>query len=166
MLDFLFDYLNNRREMAQVSSKPLKKEINEQVFELLLRIFTQTYSRKKAIEFLDDLLSPTEKVVLAKRLAIALLLEKGYGYEEVERILHVSMSTIASVNIKLKHKGEGYRYFVSRALKEEKVKKLWEKLEDLVLDMGSIGGKGSSGWGQPRRGVHKKRWEKSTPISD
>jgi Trp operon repressor len=81
--------------MAQISRKPLRKEIYEQVFELLIRIFTDSYSRKDAANLLDDLLSPTEKIVLAKRLAIALLLAKDYGYEEIKEILHVSMPTIA-----------------------------------------------------------------------
>lgn len=152
--------------MAQISSKPLKEEINEQVLELLLKVVTQVYSRNEAVEILDDLLSPTEKVVLAKRLAIVLLLEKGYGYEAIEKILHVSAATIASVNIKLKFEGNGYRYFVRRVLRNQKIRKIWEKLEDLVLDMGSVGGRGSSGWRQARQKVHKKRWKKSTPISD
>lgn len=152
--------------MAQISRKPIRKEVYEQIFELFLRIFTESHSRKKTILLLDDLLSPTEKIVLAKRLAIALLLAKGYGYEEIKEILKVSMTTIATVNLNLKYKGEGYRYFVNRILREQKIGKIWEKIEDLILDMGSSGGKGSKGWRYLRQEVKKKRYKKSTPISD
>jgi hypothetical protein len=100
-------------------------------------------------------------------LAIALLLAKGYGYEEIKKILKVSMTTIATVNLNLKYKGEGYRYFAERILREQKIRKIWEKIEDLVLTMGSAGrGKGSKGWRYLKHEVQKKRWKKSTPISD
>lgn len=152
--------------MAQISRKPIRKEVYEQIFELLLKIFTESHSRKKATLLLDDLLSPTEKIVFAKRLAIALLLAKGYGYEEIKEILKVSMPTIATVNLNLKYKGEGYRYFANRILREQKIRKIWEKIEDLVLKMGSSGGKGSKGWCYLKQEVQKKRRKKSTPISD
>lgn len=152
--------------MAQISRKPIRKEVYEQIFELLLKIFTESHSRKKATLLLDDLLSPTEKIVFAKRLAIALLLAKGYGYEEIKKILKVSMTTIATVNLNLKYKGEGYRYFANRILREQKIGKIWEKIEDLVLAMGSAGGKGSKGWRHLKQEVQKKRRKKSTPISE
>ena len=78
----------------------------------------------------------------------------------------MSTATIARVNIRLKFGGDGYRYFTGRMLRNQKIRKIWEKIEDLVLNMGSIGGKGSDSWRQARREVHDKRWKKSTPISD
>jgi uncharacterized protein YerC len=152
--------------MAQISWKPLKKELYNQVYNLLLKILTDSYSKPKAKLLLDDLFSPTEQVVLAKRLAIALLLAKGYKYEEIVKILNVSMPTIAAVNLNLKFKGEGYRHFVNRVMTEQKVKKYWEQIQDMVLDVGSFGGKGSKGWRYLRQEVGKKRFKKSTPISD
>jgi len=152
--------------MAQVSKKPLRKEVYQQIFELLLKVFTESHSREKASLLLDDLLSPTEKIVLAKRLAIALLLTKGYCYEEIKEVLKVSMATIAAVNLNVKYRGKGYRYFAGRILKEQKIRKIWREIEDLVLEMGSAGGKGSQGWRRLKYEVQKKRRQKATPIFD
>lgn len=152
--------------MAQVSKRPLRKEIYDQIFGLLPRILTESYSRDEAIKLLNDLLTPTEKIVLAKRLAIALLLAKEYGYEQIKEILCVSMPTVAMVNSNLKYKGEGYRHFVNRVLREQKIKKLLEKIEDLVMGVGASGGKGSGAWRDLRRRIRDKRWKKSTPLSE
>ena len=71
--------------MAQISRRPLKEEINKQVFELLLKVVTQTYSGKQAVKLLDDLLSPTEQVVLAKRLALPFFWIKATAMRRLKR---------------------------------------------------------------------------------
>src|SRR3989344_5963351 len=48
--------------------------------------------------FLKDLLSETEAFMLARRLKIAQLIYQGWSYEKIEKTLHTSASTIASVH--------------------------------------------------------------------
>ena len=150
--------------MPQVSRYPLPKEVYNRIFELLLRIITDSYNKNEARELLDDLLTPTEKIMLAKRLSIAVLLLKGYPYESIQEILRVSKSPIADVNRSLKYKGKGYKKFAKRILKEEKIAKFWEKVEDLVLKNLSHGGKGSGSWRYLYHEIRKKRLKRHTPI--
>jgi uncharacterized protein YerC len=152
--------------VAQVSRRPLQKEVDEQIFGLLVKVLTDSFSKEEAGQLIDDLLTPTEKIVLAKRLAIALLLAKKYSYGEIREILKVSQQTIALVNVSLRYRGGGYRNFVSRLLREQKVAKTWQKLEDLILNATTLGrGKGTGFWRGIKKNVLDQRRRESTPLT-
>ena len=149
--------------MPQVSKYPLRKEVFERVFELLLKTIADSHTQKEATQLIDDLLTPTEKIMLAKRLSIAVLLAKNYSYKDIQEILRVSKPTIAFVNLYLKHGRGGYRRFVEKVLKEEKMEGFWAKAADLTLSVGSKG-KGSGDWRYLRQELKKKRWKKRTEV--
>lgn len=149
--------------MAQVSKYPLKEEVYNRIFELLFKVITDSCSKNEAKNLLDDLLTPTEKIMLAKRLSIAILLSKGYTYESIQEIIRVSRATIADVNTSLKYKGRGYQKFTKRVLQEEKIAQFWEKAEDLILGAFSKGTRGA-GWRYLHQEIKQKRWKKRTPI--
>lgn len=102
----------------------------------MFEIFTSTISSLKNSEdiedFLHDFLSPVEKIVLAKRLAIAVLLAKKYSYPSIAQILRVTPATIATVSLSLKYSGKGYKKMVEKILSDEKKDKFWEKIEDVL----------------------------------
>ena len=81
--------------MAHVSSKKLKKEVfkkaKDQFAEAILLLKTKENQKK----FLDDFLTPTEKVMLGKRLCLILMLSKNYSFEKISKTLKMSPSTIA-----------------------------------------------------------------------
>ena len=54
---------------------------------------------------LKDLLSDTERQVIAKRLAICIFLDKNRSYENVKETLKVSSATIASMHEKMGNLG-------------------------------------------------------------
>jgi len=70
-------------------------------------------------KFLDDVLSDTERTVLAKRLGIAVYLSKNRSYESIRRDLRVSSATIASVQKWLEHSGEGLMLALKRIEADE-----------------------------------------------
>ena len=49
-------------------------------------------------KFLEDFFSPTERTVMAKRLAIAVLIAKGNDYRTIAQILKVTPITIFNYN--------------------------------------------------------------------
>lgn len=149
--------------MPQVSRFPVKQEVYERIFELLLKTVADSHDKKEARLLLDDLLTPTEKIMLAKRLAIAVLLAKGYQYGSIQEILRVSKPTIAMVNLAFKYKGAGYKKFVAKVLGEEKIGEFWEKAQDLVLGTLSKGTRGAD-WRHLHYEIKRKRWKKRTGI--
>ena len=64
--------------MSQVSKYPLKKAIYSYISELFFNTIVSLSDKRKTDEFLQDFLTPVEKIMLTKRLAIYDLLGKGY----------------------------------------------------------------------------------------
>lgn len=93
--------------------------------------------------------------MLAKRLGIALLLEKGYDYRTIQRILRVSFPTITSVNNARQYQGKGYRLFINKILKDESVKQFLEKTLITILSAPAAGTKGAGPWKYLKREVEK-----------
>lgn len=146
--------------MTQVSKHPLSKAIYERIFEIFIKSIVSIKDKKEAEDFLNDFLTPTERIMLAKRLAIAVLLTKDYDYNQIHKLLHVSTATIGGVNILLKYTGEGYKKVIDKLLKEETIKNLLLSVVEDFAAVGSIGGKGSGAWRDVRRRIQKKRREK------
>jgi len=118
--------------MAQVSKYPVSKDVSDRMFEVFQTTISSLNNKKDIEEFLDELLSPIEKIMLAKRLSIAILLAKGYSYPAISGILRVTPSTIASVSLTLKYRGKGYQRAIDKILSDEKMNAFWEKIEDFI----------------------------------
>ena len=77
--------------MTQVSKYPISKDVADRIFEVFVKTLLKIKTYKEAESFTYDLFSPVEKIMLAKRIAIAFLLMKGYQYREISRLLRVSL---------------------------------------------------------------------------
>jgi len=146
--------------MAQVSKYPLRKEVYDQIEVLFIETLANLTDKRILQDFLYDFLSPTEKIVLVKRLAIYILLGKGYKYEQIKAILHVSAPTIASANISYKYLGKGSKEVINKLIRDEKVSLLFYSLtEALTGELANVR-KGSSAWKYLHKEV-KKNHKKS-----
>lgn len=81
----------------QVSKQKLNKNVEKQIFTILNQLVADIKSPDEAGKFFNDFLSVTEYEVIAKRVAIAIFLDKGRSYENIKSTLKVSSATIASV---------------------------------------------------------------------
>jgi uncharacterized protein YerC len=81
----------------QVSKQPLNQTLERQVYSILYQLIGDVKNSNEAQILLADLLTDTELQVVAKRIAIALFLDKGRSYENIKNTLKVSSATIASV---------------------------------------------------------------------
>lgn len=115
--------------MTQVSRRYLSPKVEQQIFDTFVESFTSLSSPAKATDFLYDLLSPVEQIMLGKRLAIAYMLMKGYPQRTIADTLKVSQPTVTRVNASLKV-GAGYRAIISHMLQKEKIVAFFDKLEE------------------------------------
>ena len=104
--------------MSQVSKYPLSKDIYDRIFEIFLKTLINVKDKNEGRNLLKDFFTPTERMMFAKRLGIALLLEKNYDYQTIRGILKVSSGTIASVNLARKYGNQGYNKFIEKILKQ------------------------------------------------
>ena len=124
--------------MSQVSRRILNKQVEEKVFETLWEAISQVRDKKEIQSFLGDLLSPTERVMIAKRLAIAVLLLKGRSYETIKDFLKVSTETVAKISIILKI-NNGYKIAINKVIRTEAGRQFWQDIEDLLYRLSSPG---------------------------
>lgn len=125
-----FDDSNHRSIMSQVSRYPISKSIADRIFKIFLNTFTHLKDNDEADQFISDLLTPTEKIMLSKRLAISFLLERNYDYRTIQQTLKVSTGTITSVNMARKLGSEGYKKVISKIMRKEALVKI---IEDSVI---------------------------------
>jgi len=114
--------------MSQVSHRYLNPKVEQQIFQIFIESFASLPNTSIATEFLYDLLSPVEQVMLGKRLAISYMLLKGYSQRVIADTLKVSQPTVTRVNSYLKS-GSGYKKIISHMLKQEKIVAFFDSLE-------------------------------------
>jgi len=140
--------------MAQVSKRFLNKKVEDRILDLFWNSLSSLSSKEKVSIFLDDLLSPTEKIMLSKRLAIAFMLMKGYDYPTINERLKVSDPTIWNVKLNLTHRGKGYNLAIEQIMSKEKWEKFWEDLDFFFSQI--IPPTPGINWKEARR----KQWDK------
>lgn len=130
--------------MAKISRRLLNKELEDYIFELFIKTITDLKDPNEVRNFLADLLSPIEKIMLVKRLAIAVLLTRGYTYDAIDETLKVSRPTIMNVSHSLKHGESGYQQAVKKILEHQKREEIGDKIEEILLKFAPPAAVGSS----------------------
>lgn len=118
--------------MPPISKRTLSPKINKNIYDLLIRSFSETKGKNDLLPFLSDILTPAERIMVSKRLAIAfLLLRKDYDHRQIANVLKVSTGTIARVNTVLNLSGTGYRNVLTKIIKNENLKLLLMEIYDM-----------------------------------
>ena len=81
----------------QISTRKLNSTLEKQIFSVFYQALADLGSADEVKSVFEDLLTETERIALAKRLAIITFLDKGRSYENIRDTLKVSSATIASV---------------------------------------------------------------------
>lgn len=143
--------------MAQVSKYPIRKEIADRIFELFIKTLINVKKKEDAEKLVADLLTPTERIVLAKRLTIAFLLEKGYDYRSIKGILKVSSPTIAAVNLVRQYGSKGYKIFINKIAKEESISKFLKDAAIKLVSLPATSTKGGGSWRYLKQELEKEK---------
>lgn len=134
--------------MPPVSKRVIPSEIEKRIFDIFVKSFSKISKKQDVVPFLNDLLTPTEKIMIAKRLAIAFLLIRGdYDQRGIANTLKVSTNTVAKINNVLKTQGDGYRKVIKKLLRDEEFKILLNELYEILTPI-------------PPKGANWGRWKK------
>jgi len=122
--------------MAQVSKHFMNPDVEKRVYEVFIESVKNTKTSNEVIDFLNDLLSSDEKIMMAKRVAIAfLLLQDKYTYEEIAKTIKVSRGTIAKIHATFALQGKGYRKILGDILKRKNAKLALSELLDVITPL-------------------------------
>lgn len=122
--------------MTKISRRLLDKDLENRIFEVFTESIVELRNSDDVRSFLSDLLSPIERIMLVKRLAIAILLTKGYTYEMIDNALKVSHPTIMKISFWLKYgENNGYKRVIDNFLKQQKKEESLDKIEEMLLQL-------------------------------
>lgn len=83
--------------MPHLSKRKIKAEIAETLSDQLLSFLVAARTKGDARVLAEELLTQTERLMLAKRLAVVVMLTRGYSFEQIEEALVVGPQMIARI---------------------------------------------------------------------
>lgn len=83
--------------MVRVNKNRLKGELKKEAWKRFARLVGDARTDDTLLASLRAVLTPAEIIALEKRLAIAILLERGKSYKTIGRALDVTSVTISAV---------------------------------------------------------------------
>lgn len=117
--------------MPHVSRKKLKKKVFIKIGEQLSNTIAKANSVRELKWIFKELITPTERVMLAKRLAIILMLERGYSIDIIQKTLKVTPQTIIRFWKMTKH--SLYKPIIKEISDNKAKGDFWQELEKLIL---------------------------------
>jgi uncharacterized protein YerC len=109
--------------MSHVSRRQLKRKVLGKVRNTFLELVAFPRDKKNAHLFLSDVLTQTERTMIAKRLAVIVMFCRGYSGYKIRKALKVSPSTTTRLSAAL-HKG-AFPY-LEKLFRYKRTKK-WER---------------------------------------
>lgn len=141
--------------MPQVSRRFLQSKVQRKMDDLLVELIGRCRSREEAAGFAAALLTPTEKTMIAKRLAITLMLSKGHSPGDIDDILKVSIATVYKVKGWMSTVDKGYLKLIQEFVEHDKQQ---QEIHDLAAE------EAESNWIIPPKGgwsgIKKRQWQK------
>ena len=129
--------------MVNVSKKELDKKTAEKIHAHLLRTITKL-KQPQGIHLLEELLTPSEQIMLAKRLAALFLLAENIPPYRVSRLLKLSSSTAAQFAQEIE---EGKHKNITRVVRKKQDRDTFLASLETVLRAG-----------MPERGKNRWKW--------
>ncbi len=146
--------------MAQISKRYIDQTMMSRINELFFDLLLTLTDKKEVGEVLNELLTPTEKTMLAKRVACFYLLIKKVPIREIEDTLKISTSTATYFKHYL-DRSLIIREYLLNKLKNEKLKHLFE---DIFVDIfyGTL--KKGSNWSEDKRIYYRHQRKRQQPM--
>lgn len=148
--------------MSQVSKRIINKKTQEKIFDLFILSLVMSENKQDAALLVQDLFTPTEKLMLSKRFSIAYMLHKNYDYRSISEVLKVSLGTVGIISNWFKEKGNGFRNIIGKIEKREKLNNILYEIQDAFEDILSSS-KGQN-WRASRKRLWQHRKEKAQPF--
>lgn len=118
----VIDYIASKqysKTMTPVSRRLLSKQIKYDLINEFWFVLGRL-NRSEIELFLKDILSPTEIIILSKRIEILKQLRKKYDYSNIRDSIKVTDSTIAKMSEKLQKAGENFLKILDYLIRDEK----------------------------------------------
>ena len=117
--------------MPHVSKKQMDTRVFKQILYFFKVIMADLETEGEVAAFLNSLLTRTEEVMLAKRLAMVVLLLENVPESKITETLKTTYATVEKMRLMLDRKLPGYQIGVRKLKKREN----WQKLKKSLLEL-------------------------------
>ena len=115
--------------MPRVSKNKISEEVREKILHALFLSFARIHDNRAVAAFLENLLTSTERIMIAKRLVAALLLLRGYEYRAICSLLKMSHVTVNQVKREIEKGGRGYQLAAQLVERDPDVESILKKID-------------------------------------
>jgi len=105
--------------MPHISKRKLDKTKEKELIRSFDLVLVKISNEKEMQDFLGSLLTTTERIMLAKRLAIAILLKEGIPQDRISLVLNVTQATVSRMQLFLEARGQGYNIAFKKLISEK-----------------------------------------------
>jgi uncharacterized protein YerC len=118
--------------MPRVSKYVLDKKVVNQLYDSLDLVISKLDKKEVTGAFLQSFLTPTERIMLAKRLAVIILLKEKVPQSQIATTLNMSRITVSRMELFLEARGEGLNVILDILKKEQLIKDVKHALLQLA----------------------------------
>lgn len=131
--------------MARISRFKLNEKVYEKLFILLFEVVGKRSNKEDFNKIMVDLLSPVERIMIAKRIVIIYLLMKEIDYRAICKVIKVSNGTVSKFRLIIE-KSEGIVPVLKYLLREDKIALFFKELFNDLFAPGVYGVNWSEAW--------------------
>ena len=131
--------------MTRISKYRVEDKVLKKLYFMMFEIISNMDEEERFKGIMNELLSPTEKIMIAKRVAIIYLLMKNIDYLIISDVLKVSSTTIAKFHM-IMIDGKEIKSILEGLIGNEKIKDFFEEL--FFREPGTYGVNWKSAWRQ------------------
>lgn len=117
--------------MTRISKRKIPDKYLIKIYQLFFEVIARPSSKDNFLLLLDDIFSPTEKIMLAKRIGIIYLIIKKVDQRTIADILKVSTSTVSKFALIFNEKQSQLISLINTMLNKEKILNF---MDDLLSD--------------------------------
>lgn len=118
--------------MTRVSKRQLPTNELARLGDLLNTCVIRLNTKQKSELFLTDFLTTEEKIMLAKRLVIFIMLSQKYDTKTIQQALKVSYETIRTYKMQLRSKNKEFTEIINSLAKQDNTKELLKAISKLL----------------------------------
>ena len=127
--------------MVRTSKKRLNDASLEKIFVILFEVLAKNKSKDEFLELVNDIFSPTERIVIAKRVVIMYLLMNKIPQRDIAHALCASIGTVSRYSVVLDGKESRVKKVINDLIKKDRVIDLFDDIfHNLFISPGFLKG--------------------------
>ncbi len=131
--------------MIRISYLKIKEEDYEKIFLIFYKVLGETANKDEFSKILFDLLTPAERIMLIKRIAVIYLLLKEIDYLTICEVLKVSNGTVSKYKL-LMESSMGIVPVLKKMIGNEKIWLFFEEIFSQIFYPGRPGINWKASW--------------------